>query len=91
MVFFSAEAWEVEWGGTWRALTAYWLVTCHLCKSGGTEPSPGRLGREVLMHTAETSKAWDSLLPEAQGKLLRENESHLARLLSQSSRGIQKP
>lgn len=32
-----------------------------------------RLGREVLMHTAETSKAWDSLLPEAQGKLLREN------------------
>lgn len=33
-----------------------------------------RLGREVLMHTAETSKAWDSLLPEAQEKLLRENE-----------------
>lgn len=54
-------------GGAWRALT------CHLCKSGGTEPSPGRLGREVLMHTAETSKAWDSLLPKAQEKLLREN------------------
>lgn len=25
------------------------------------------------MHTAETSKAWDSLLPKAQEKLLREN------------------
>lgn len=26
-----------------------WLVTCHLCKAGRTEPSPGRSGREVFL------------------------------------------